>query len=178
VPTTGKAIYGAHRAQWLPQRNASGRPEDNVFEGNRYESARPSNRYYGLSEAICTTMKDNFATGGAAVGIIFLGEVGAFAFPGTCTLESSRLCPSDGDCHLPSVDPTSKGRCVGITSHHVDWPGEDNVLESNVLRGSFTRSGIAVDLASGSHITANMITGLFGTGQNDAGITLRGKLPP
>jgi hypothetical protein len=26
VPTTGKAIYGAHRAQWLPQRNASVRP--------------------------------------------------------------------------------------------------------------------------------------------------------
>jgi hypothetical protein len=152
-------------------------PEDNVIEGNRYESARPSNRYYGLSEAIRTTMKDNFAMGGAEVGIIFRGDVGAVAFPGTCTLDSSRLCLSDGDCHLPSVDATSQGSCVGITSQHVDWPGEDNVLESNDLRGPFTRSGIAVELASGSHITGNTITGPFGTAVNDAGITLRGKLP-
>jgi Periplasmic copper-binding protein (NosD) len=103
--------------------------------------------------------------------------VGALTFPGTCTLDSSRLCLSDGDCHLPAVDSTSKGNCIEITSQHVNWPGEDNVFESNVLIGPFARSGIVVDFASHSHITGNTITGPFGSGRNDAGITLRGKLP-
>jgi hypothetical protein len=157
---------------------AGGRPEDNVVEGNRYESARPSSFYYGQSEAIRTTIKDNTATGGAFVGIGSFGNVGALTFPGTCTLDSSRLCLSDEDCHLPSVDATSKGSCVEITSQHVDWPGEDNVFESNVLIGPFSGSGIAVDFASHSYITGNTITGPFvGTAVNDAGITLRGKLP-
>jgi Right handed beta helix region len=154
-----------------------GRPEDNVVEGNRYESARPFAFPYGQSEAIRTTMQDNSATGGAEVGIASFGFVNTLTFPGTCTLDSSRLCLSDADCHLPSVDATSKGSCVGITSQHVDWPGEDNVLESNVLLGPCSRSGIAVELASGSQITGNTITGPFGTAVNDAGITLRGKLP-
>jgi hypothetical protein len=105
------------------------------------------------------------ATAGAEVGIIFRGEVGAFAFPGTCTLDSSRLCLSDGDCNLPSVDVTSKGSCVGITSQHVDWPGEDNVLESNALRGPFTRSGIAVStiyaLTEHKHLTGDDNRGIF-----------------
>jgi Periplasmic copper-binding protein (NosD) len=155
----------------------SGRPEDNVVEGNRYESARPSQNYYGQWEAIRTTMKDNTATGGAALGMASFGHVGALTFPGTCTLDSSRLCLSDGDCRFPSVDATSKGSCVDITSQDVDWPGEDNVFEGNVLIGPFTRSGIAVEWASHSHITGNTITGPFGTAINDAGITLRGKLP-
>jgi Periplasmic copper-binding protein (NosD) len=154
-----------------------GRPEDNMIEGNRYESARPSNIVYGQSEAIRTTFKDNTATGGAFLGIGSFGHVGALTFPGTCTLDSSRLCLSDGDCHLLSVDATSKGSCDEITSQDVNWPGEDTVIEGNDLRGPFTRSGIAVDLASGSHITGNIIEGPFGTGTNDAGITLRGKLP-
>jgi hypothetical protein len=142
-------------------------PEDNVIEGNRYESTRLSNRYYGLSEAIRTIMKDNFATGGAEVGIIF-----------RCTLDSSRLCLSPGDCHLPLDGTTSKGSCVGITLQDIDWPGEDNVLEGNDLRGPFTRSGIAPERASGSQITGNTVTGPFvGNAVNDAGITLRGKLP-
>jgi hypothetical protein len=52
------------------------------------------------------------------------------------------------------------------------------VLESNDLRGPFTRSAIAIERASGSHITGNTVTGPFvGTAANDAGITLRGKLP-
>jgi hypothetical protein len=148
-----------------------------VVEGNRYESARPSNIYYGQSEAIRTTFKDNSATGGASLGIGSFGRVDTLTFPGTCALDSSRLCLSDGDCHLPSVDATSKGSCVEITSQDVNWPGEDNVFESNVLRGPFSRSGIAVEFASGSHITGNTITGPFGTAVNDAGITLCGKLP-
>jgi Periplasmic copper-binding protein (NosD) len=148
-----------------------------VIEGNRYESARPFAFPYGQSEAIRTTMQDNSATGGAVLGIASFGLVDTLTFPGTCTLDASRLCLSDGDCNLPSVDATSKGSCVDVTSQPVNWPGEANVFEGNDLRGPFSQSGIAVDFASGSHITGNTITGPFGTGTNDAGITLRGKLP-
>jgi hypothetical protein len=122
-------------------------------------------------------MKDNFGTGGAAVGIVFRGDVVPVAFPGTCTLDSIRLCLGDGDCNLPSVDTASKGSCVGITSQQISWTSRDNVAEGNDLRGPFTRSGIALEFAGGSLITGNTITGPFGTAANDAGIILRGKLP-
>ena len=126
-----------------------------------------------------TVVRDNRFSGRMDRGVSFAGIGTAQTlpgwFPGTCTLDSHRLCSSNADCSIPGYDTGDIGPCNGaapitFNGNTMRLTAEDNmvsgVYDTGALFASntdrFTFRGNTVDGgASGIRIASTGINGLI-----------------
>lgn len=112
----------------------------------------------------------------AAAGIragIQIGAGGVKQFPGTCSLDETRLCLQNSDCAIPGFDTQSKGTCTLPATENVFWLASDNTIENNEIHGPFG-AGIVV-AGQSTLIQNNRIDGNLPGGWKGTGISLLGR---
>jgi hypothetical protein len=116
----------------------------------------------------------NTASGGAGgvelAGIFTLD----FVIPGTCSLDSSRLCQTDAHCFLVDFDSTSKGTCLGAFPVTISAIGSNSLVEDNTLPGPYTSRAIPVGSNQDAPIIRGNRIGRPGVTQNFIGIRIGG----
>ena len=155
------------------------RSEDNLIEGNTVTlnntGTAPLPNGIASSQAVRSVIRGNVITRGNT-GILTPGNVGMTrAFPGTCSLNSTRLCLIDNDCNIPVFDIESKGMCIGATGQKINLPSKDLVLEQNVLHGPFTNFGINTGNAANQLLIRNnrIVGPASGAGLRVGGLSLQ-----
>jgi hypothetical protein len=139
-----------------PQNNASF-PEDTLIEGNTISASQAFNDI-SLSATLRPVLRSN-SLGAARMAILF----GAASydvlqqFPGSCSLDPTRLCLGSSDCFIPEVDDVSKGSCTLPVPMRVFWISRDPIVEDNTLTGPFNL-GIQIAVPGGI-VRRNQISG-------------------
>jgi hypothetical protein len=148
--------------------------EDNIVEGNSVHFPQVPDDGVVLAIPQRTIVRGNTVRN-AEVSIRDGAQVGPRQFPGTCTLDWSRLCLSNADCNIPGIDPTSKGVCALPSVQSVEWPARDLQIEANTIVGPF---GSGIDLfGQDATVRSNVIVGPLRSGSppGSAAIALLGK---
>jgi len=112
----------------------------------------------------------------AAAGIrsgIQIGTGGIKQFPGTCSLDETRLCLQDSDCAITGFDTQSKGTCTLPATENLFWLASDNTIDNNEIHGPFG-AGIVV-AGQSTVIQNNKIDGNLPSGWKGTGISLLGR---
>jgi nitrous oxidase accessory protein NosD len=86
--------------------------------------------------------------------------------PGTCSLDSTRLCVNDDNCFIPAVDEVSKGDCKGVSGGVArDYEIHNTMYENNTVSG-FADVGLRLqgpdETAKGNAINCGGISGTVG----------------
>src|SRR5271166_4250219 len=151
---------------------------DNLVEGNTISFPAPAVST-GINLAISqrSTVRNN--TVSKAIASISLGAqmgpppAGQRQFPGTCTLDSTRLCLGDVDCNIPVLDNAlSKGTCSLPPPQSITWVTSDAKIEGNTIHGPF-QIGVGIG-GPGTIVQDNTIEGPL-TPLGTGGIVLSGK---
>ena len=108
-------------------------------------------------------VRGNRISGRMERGISFAGVPSATTiadwYPGTCTLDASRMCQSDADCNIPEYDLVQLGSCVGVESGTFNGNSMHLVAEDNTLSGVFETSGLFVNNSDGFVVRLNSVDG-------------------
>jgi hypothetical protein len=170
-PTLLNAIIGNQLFQ-LPATNSlvpnADFSEDNRFEGNTITLSGVPVDGVALPIPQGPRVIGNRITGGAETGIrVGMQNALSRVFPGTCTLEPSRLCLDDGICKLFGID---KGSCTPRETRIVSWISRDTLIQDNVITGPLG-FGIATT-GLRTTITGNTIVGPLRNAATGSGIRL------
>jgi hypothetical protein len=117
--------------------------EDNLFEGNNiaFPQQRGEGVFFGAS--IRTSMLGNNIS--HSTNAIRAGGIVNRQFPGTCSLNSSRLCLANGDCNITGFDNMSKGNCSGLPAlKNVTWRAINPIIEDNTLIDSSAAAFVTI----------------------------------
>lgn len=125
------------------------------------------------AESVVSNNKIWYASAGIRSGIQ-IGTGGVKQFPGTCSLDATRLCLQDADCAIPGFDSQSKGTCALPATQNVVWLASDNSIMANEIHGPFA-GGVLV-AGQNTIIQGNTIEGNVPAGpRNGTAISLLGK---
>jgi hypothetical protein len=120
------------------------------------------------------TVRGNSISGRMARGISFGGTPAVFTLnfnPGTCSLDTSRLCIDATDCNLAGFDQTSKGTCVGAAPRTINGNTVRLVSKDNSLVGNFDNAALFANLVDDFTFRGNFVDG---GGATVSGINLQG----
>jgi hypothetical protein len=151
---------------------------DNVIEGNTITSCVESG-CIANTNAARTVIVGNQMNSIISANAITMGNNSLpGTFPGTCTLNSARLCLTNFDCNIPTIDVgTSQGTCAGVSSHPVAATISNGaVITNNTITGPF-KLGVLVNtpniLVQGNTISGPVTPGTDFTSTGGVGIELR-----
>jgi parallel beta-helix repeat protein len=152
---------------------------DNLVEGNTINFVQGDNDGIVLALPQRTIVRDNTirnATNGMRAGIQTGPSGFPRLFPGSCSLDASRLCLSNADCNIPGIDLNSQGTCIQPPTKNVFWFSNDTTMQNNQILSPFT-NGITLagmnNILLGNTISGPTRPGLPAPG--GVGITLLGK---
>jgi hypothetical protein len=148
---------------------------DNVIEGNTIDTC-PGGCIGFTNTQRPNAIGNQISPGAGSIGINIGNLNLSGPFPGTCTLNSNRLCVSNSDCYIPPVDSTSQGTCVGTVSHDVLSISHGGVIANNTITGPFN-DGMQLTtpdlLVQGNTISGPVAKKTDFTSQGGVGIEIR-----
>lgn len=91
-------------------------------------------------------VRGNTFSGRMDRGVSFGGVSAAVTFPnwypGTCTLNASRLCSMDSDCKIPGYDTTDNGTCAGVGAATFNGNTRRLNAQGNTLSGVYDTAAL------------------------------------
>ena len=80
-------------------------------------------------------------------------------FPGTCSLDPTRLCADGSDCNLSGYDTASLGSCTGFSPITFNGNTLGLVAADNELTGAFQTAALISNNTDGFSVRGNLVQG-------------------